>query len=345
MLGRAKRQLRVERLEERVLLATSAVPYATPLASDPTAHSGASVSKSYPSPAQISSNPSAEYAAGGDSDGSSSPATQEVVGPQLPMSSMKGGNANSYATSADSTYARYDNSDSSKDYLDKKETYQEKPASMPSSAGTPQPHMDVAILVSAGRATAQSGLASASPLMSAAAATQASTPAKLEPASPTGTGESAVAGVDTQGASATKDAPSSRPLEEDGADESAKQNTLQDDATSEALSAVSEQPPLLPQAITVLAGLAPLDLRAVEEGMQGIARRIEAIGKEAADAALGSGWAPWLAAGLVAAAAFEVALWRATSGSARSAFAVNGWKSSTWTWLPGRSEPPWLENP
>jgi hypothetical protein len=264
------------------------------------------------------------------------------------MSSMKGGNANSYATSADSTYARYDNSDSSKDYSDKKETYQEKPASMPSSAGTPQPHIDVAIVVSAGRAgraAAQSELASASPLMSAAASTQASTPAKSEPASPVGTGESAVAGIDTQGASAAKDTPSSRPLEEDGADEIAKQNTLQDDATSEALSEVSEQPPLLPQAITVLAGLAPLDLRAVEQGMQGIARRIEAIGKEAADAALGSGWAPWLAAGLVAAAAFEVALWRATSGSARSAFAVNGWKSSTWTWLPGRSEPPWLENP
>src|SRR5438445_4149759 len=244
MRGRAKRQLRVELLEERVLLATSAILYATPLASDPTAHGGASAINSYASPAQSSSSPSAEYGAGGDSDGSNSAATQEVVGPQLPVSSMKSGTANAHATSADSAYARNDNSYSSNDYSDKKETYQEKPVSMPSSAGTPlvQPHIDVAILVSAGRATAQSGLASTSLLTSAAASTQASTPAKAEPASPAGTGESAVAEVDAQRASAAKDTPSNRPLDEDGADESAKQETVQDDATSEALSAVSEQP-------------------------------------------------------------------------------------------------------
>src|SRR5690349_15005657 len=93
-------QLRVEQLEQRVLLTTWASSYAAPLSGVLT-----SQNTSHASPAQTSSAPSAEYANGTDSDGSSSPAAQALIGPQLPTPSTKSSSANAYPTPVDSTSA------------------------------------------------------------------------------------------------------------------------------------------------------------------------------------------------------------------------------------------------
>jgi len=330
--------LRVEQLEERLLLSSSGPQNSYSPVSAPATQPAMQAHQA--GPADLAGSPAAvtptavnstqapgstsEYANGIDTDSqTSAPAAQTG---QAAYRDNGSSTANSKTA-----YDAYENSTTSGSH-----------AYADVAKPQPAPTVDVSLVVAAGRAAT------------------ANAP-RAEPSNPMPppNGQTSPAGADAQAraiavqalvglihgetSAASPEAHTQPPVDQEFLAEGTERTDLEDTLTAESV-ARHENQVFLPQGVDVLAGMAPLDLRPVEQGARDFLGGIDAMSRESLSLFFGRGVAPWLAAGLVAAAAFELALWRLSGRRRRGLFAAGPGKASTWTWLPGGGETPWLEN-
>jgi|GEM_PF-6325718 len=329
--------LRVEQLEERVLLSSSGPQNSHALVSAPATQPAMQAHQA--GPADLASTPAAVAAVAGNSMQSPGSTSEYPNGIDT--------DSQTSAPAAQTGQAAYrDNGSSAANSKTAYNTY-ENPTTSGSPAYAdivkpqPAPTVDVALVVAAERAATGNAL-------------------RAEPSNPPPpNGQTAPAGADAQAraiavqalvglihaeTSATSPEAHAQPaVDQEFLAEGTERTDLDDTLPAESV-ARPESQVFLPQGVDVLAGMAPLDLRPVEQGARSFLKRIDAMSQESVSLFFGRGLAPWLAAGLVAAAAFELALWRLSGRRRRGLFAAGPGKASTWTWLPGGGETPWLEN-
>ena len=379
--------LRVEQLEERVLLSGSGLlqdyqtlypPVSAPLSAQVQQSTSAdqqhppvvsvsadSAKNNRADPSQSSAESGSEYANGLDTDGSAGqPApsagqentlasnagssaagsTPQSIAYSPPVSGTRSGNP-AYPANNSAVPAYPDSGDSSNNGGD---AYEYQAGSTPANdphAVKPQttPKVDGSVLLvteQAGRMSAAHSEGSTAP---ATAGFQVAASARLQAPASAGATETLIATGHGQGGAPAVEVHSPAQPAPEPIDVQESQEISEDQLISEPPPAGQEGQPLAPQGITALAGMAPLDMQALEQGVQKFLASIDAVGKVWMNP-LGHGLGSWLAGGLVAAAAFEVALWRAARKSVRGLFVVSDSKAPTWTWFPGRSKPGWREN-